>query len=164
MTIVDARARHAGLFLSHRERLGPPDAISGMVQKKVTPPGVAGVDARRATPGGPRLPHWGLAGCRQLDPSLPAPVTWEPAEMEPCPISSVLSIRRPRLFRSNEVIAPACARRVADLLSEPVPPRHEQGIAVRATDSPPTTGTAPWVAAALATPKREEHIFACRRG
>ncbi len=34
--------------------------------------GVAGVDARRATPPGPRLARWGLAGCRQLDPSHPA--------------------------------------------------------------------------------------------
>ena len=29
--------------------------------------GVAGVDARRATPPEPRLARWGLAGCRQLD-------------------------------------------------------------------------------------------------
>src|SRR5271157_2560120 len=34
--------------------------------------GVAGVDARRATPPDPRLARWGLAGCRQLDPSHPA--------------------------------------------------------------------------------------------
>ncbi len=34
--------------------------------------GVAGVDARRAKPPDPRLPRWGLAGCRQLDPSHPA--------------------------------------------------------------------------------------------
>ncbi len=46
--------------------------------------GVAGVDARRATPPGPRLPRWGLAGCRQLDPSHPALVTCEDAEVEPC--------------------------------------------------------------------------------
>src|SRR5208283_4447998 len=48
--------------------------------------GVAGVDARRATPPDPRLPRWGLAGCRQLDPSHPALVTCEDAEVEPCRI------------------------------------------------------------------------------
>src|SRR5271166_4225239 len=31
--------------------------------------GVAGGDARWASPPDPRLPRWGLAGCRQLDPS-----------------------------------------------------------------------------------------------
>jgi hypothetical protein len=45
--------------------------------------GVAGVDARRATPPGPRA-RWGLAGCRQLDPSHPALVTREDAGVEPC--------------------------------------------------------------------------------
>ncbi len=39
--------------------------------------GVAGVDARRATPLDPRPPHWGLAGCCQLDPSHPTIVTCE---------------------------------------------------------------------------------------
>ena len=34
--------------------------------------GVAGVDARRATPPDPRLARWGLASCCQLDPSHPA--------------------------------------------------------------------------------------------
>ena len=33
--------------------------------------GVAGVDAQKATPPDPRLATWGLAGCRQLDPSHP---------------------------------------------------------------------------------------------
>ena len=33
--------------------------------------GVAGVDARRATPPDPRPPRWGRAGCCQLDPSHP---------------------------------------------------------------------------------------------
>ncbi len=37
--------------------------------------GVAGVDARRATPPDPRPPRWGLAGCCQLDPSHPTLVT-----------------------------------------------------------------------------------------
>ena len=37
--------------------------------------GVAGVDTRRATPPDPRPPHWGLAGCCQLDPSHPTLVT-----------------------------------------------------------------------------------------
>src|SRR5271166_4620589 len=39
--------------------------------------GVAGVDARRATPPDPRPPRWGLAGCCQLDPSHPTIVTCE---------------------------------------------------------------------------------------
>ncbi len=37
--------------------------------------GVAGVDARRATPPDSRPPRWGLAGCCQLDPSHPTIVT-----------------------------------------------------------------------------------------
>src|SRR5208282_4995872 len=37
--------------------------------------GVAEVDARRATPPDPRLARWGLAGCRQFDPSHPALAT-----------------------------------------------------------------------------------------
>jgi hypothetical protein len=37
--------------------------------------GVAGVDARRATPPDPRIPRRGLACCRQLDPSHPAAAT-----------------------------------------------------------------------------------------
>ena len=37
-----------------------------------------------STPPDPRLPRWGLAGCRQLDPSHPAFVTCENAEVEPC--------------------------------------------------------------------------------
>ena len=37
--------------------------------------GVAGVDARRATPPDPRPPRWGRAGCCQLDPSHPTLVT-----------------------------------------------------------------------------------------
>jgi hypothetical protein len=37
--------------------------------------GVAGVDARRATPPNPRPPCWGRAGCCQLDPSHPTLVT-----------------------------------------------------------------------------------------
>src|SRR5208337_4678581 len=37
--------------------------------------GVAGVEARRATPPDPRPPRWGLAGCCQLDPSHPTIVT-----------------------------------------------------------------------------------------
>jgi len=52
---------------------------------------VAGVDARRATPPDPRLPRWGLAGWRQLDPSHPALVTCEDAEIEPCPFSGKTS-------------------------------------------------------------------------
>src|SRR5271157_493189 len=47
--------------------------------------GVAGVDARRATPPDPRLARWGLAGGRQLDPSHPALVTREDPGVEPCP-------------------------------------------------------------------------------
>src|SRR5208337_221823 len=46
--------------------------------------GVAGVDARRATPPDPRLARWGLAGGRQLDPSHPALVTREDPGVEPC--------------------------------------------------------------------------------
>jgi hypothetical protein len=38
-----------------------------------------------ATPPDPRLPRRGLAGSRQLDPSHPALVTCEDAEVEPCP-------------------------------------------------------------------------------
>jgi hypothetical protein len=45
---------------------------------------VAGVDARRATPPDLRLPRRGLAGCRQLDPSHPALVTCDDANVEPC--------------------------------------------------------------------------------
>ena len=37
--------------------------------------GVAGVDARRATPPDPRPPRWARAGCCQLDPSHPTLVT-----------------------------------------------------------------------------------------
>src|SRR5271157_5661207 len=47
--------------------------------------GVAGVDARRATPPDPRLARWGLAACRHLDPSHPALVTREDPGVEPCP-------------------------------------------------------------------------------
>src|SRR5208337_1450264 len=54
-----------------------------MVQKQVTPRGSWG-RRPRATPPDPRLPRWGLAGCRQLDPSHPALVTCEDAEVEPC--------------------------------------------------------------------------------
>ena len=72
--------------------------------------GVAGVDARRATPPDPRLPRRGLAGCRQLDPSHPALVTCEDAKVEPCrenyvgtaayqPHSSGSSCRSRRGFR-----------------------------------------------------------------
>src|SRR5271166_5083550 len=50
--------------------------------------GVAGVDARRATTPGPPLARWGLAGCRQLDPSHPALATREDAGVEPCPLRS----------------------------------------------------------------------------
>ncbi len=39
--------------------------------------GVAGDDARRATPSDPTRPRWGLAGCCQLDPSHPTIVTCE---------------------------------------------------------------------------------------
>src|SRR5271165_3089883 len=46
--------------------------------------GVAGVDARRATPPDPRLARWGLARCCQLDPSHPALVTREDPGVEPC--------------------------------------------------------------------------------
>jgi hypothetical protein len=48
--------------------------------------GVAGVDARRATPPDPRLPRRELAGCRQLDPSHPALVTCEDAQVERWPL------------------------------------------------------------------------------
>ena len=37
--------------------------------------GVAGLDARRAAPSDPERRRWGLAGCRQFDPSTPGPVT-----------------------------------------------------------------------------------------
>src|SRR5271157_4276241 len=46
--------------------------------------GVAGVDARRATPPDPRLARWGLASCCQLDPSHPALVTRQDPGVEPC--------------------------------------------------------------------------------
>src|SRR5271165_7136242 len=46
--------------------------------------GVAGVDARRATPPDPRLARWGLARCCQLDPSHPALGTREDPGVEPC--------------------------------------------------------------------------------
>jgi hypothetical protein len=62
--------------------------ISGKVEKQVTPEGVAGVDARRATPPDPRLPRRGLAGCRPLDPSHPVLVTCEEAKAEACPGST----------------------------------------------------------------------------
>jgi len=51
---------------------------------------VTGVDARRATPPDPRLARWGLAGCRQLDPSHPALVTREDPGVEPCPEDEAL--------------------------------------------------------------------------
>jgi len=44
---------------------------------------VAGVDARRATPPDPRLERWGLAGCRQLDPSHTGLLTCKAADVEP---------------------------------------------------------------------------------
>ena len=58
--------------------------------------GVAGVDARRATPPDPRLARWGLAGGRQLDPSHPALVTREDPGVEPCliPCGPSLSLSR----------------------------------------------------------------------
>src|SRR5271157_5944609 len=58
--------------------------------------GVAGVDARRATPPDPRLARWGLAGGRQLDPSHPALVTREDSGVEPCliPCGPSLSLSR----------------------------------------------------------------------
>ncbi len=46
--------------------------------------GVAGADARRATPPDPRLVRWGLARCCQLDPSHPALLTREDPGVEPC--------------------------------------------------------------------------------
>jgi len=46
--------------------------------------GVAGVDARRATPPDPRLARWGLASCCQFDPSHPALVTRQDPGVEPC--------------------------------------------------------------------------------
>ena len=63
--------------------------ITGKVYKQVTPQGVAGVDARRATPPDLRPPRWGLAGCRQFDPSHPAVVTGEDAKVEPCRITRI---------------------------------------------------------------------------
>jgi len=58
--------------------------------------GVAGVDARRATPPDPRLARWGLAGCLQPDPSHPALVTREDPGVEPCliPCGPSLSLSR----------------------------------------------------------------------
>jgi hypothetical protein len=57
--------------------------------------GVAGVDARRATPADPRPPYPGLAACRQLDPSHPALVTCEVGEFEPCHIVPLHKPRKP---------------------------------------------------------------------
>ena len=59
--------------------------------------GVAGVDARRATPPDPRLARWGLARCGQLDPSHPALLTREDPRVEPCLIPCTSSLSRSRL-------------------------------------------------------------------
>jgi len=58
--------------------------------------GVAGVDARGATPPDPRLARWGLARCCQLDPSQPALLTREDPGVEPCliPCGSSWSLSR----------------------------------------------------------------------
>ncbi len=58
--------------------------------------GVAGVDARRATPPDPRLARWELASCCQLDPSHPAFVPREDPGVEPSliPCGSSLSLSR----------------------------------------------------------------------
>src|SRR5271157_5097378 len=48
-------------------------------------------------------PRWGLAGCRQLDPSHPALVTCEDAEVEPCPVPVAGTERRPR--RESGILA-----------------------------------------------------------
>ncbi len=47
--------------------------------------GLARVNAPRASTPGPRLPHWGLSGCRPLDPSHPALANFKDAEVEPGP-------------------------------------------------------------------------------
>ncbi len=59
--------------------------------------GVAGVDARRATPPDPRLARWGLARCGQLDPSHLALLTREDPRVEPCLIPCTSSLSRSRL-------------------------------------------------------------------
>src|SRR5260370_710837 len=72
-----------GLHEDYRKRLegrGPCDPSPTRCKHNRS----AGVDARRATPPDPRLPRSWLAGCRQLDPSHPALVTCEDAEIEPC--------------------------------------------------------------------------------
>ncbi len=56
--------------------------------------GVAVVDARRATPPGPWLPHWGLAGFRPLQPSHPALATFKHAEVESCPYGGTVRNQR----------------------------------------------------------------------
>ena len=57
-----------------------------MVQKQVTPRGGWG---RRPKGDAPRseASALGAAGCRQLDPSHPALITCEDAEVEPCPVN-----------------------------------------------------------------------------
>ncbi len=63
-------------------------------QTQVPAQGVAGVDARRATPPDPRLARWGLASCCQLDPSHAALLTLEDPGVEPSliPCGSSLSL------------------------------------------------------------------------
>ncbi len=78
-----------------------PSLVEGMVQNRLHV-GVAGVDAQKATPPDPRLSRWGLAGCRQLDPSHPALVTCEDDEVEPCLICRRTSFQgRHRFSQGN---------------------------------------------------------------
>jgi hypothetical protein len=90
--------------------------------------GVAGVDARRATPPDPRLPRRGLAGCRQLDPSHPALVTCGVARVKRARFKSRLHNRggwgrhpkrdaQIRIFRAWRSLAVASSTPATQLLS-----------------------------------------------
>jgi len=76
--------RHGLLSSNSKFQATVPDGLAEAWFEVRLHPGVAGVDARRATPPDPRPVRWGLAGCRQLDPSHPVLLTCEDAEVEPC--------------------------------------------------------------------------------
>jgi len=88
---------------------------------------VAGVDARRATPPGPRLARWGLAGCRQLDPSHPGLITSEDAEFEPRrEVLSAPKVASPTISAGAASLAAGRVEPVAGTLWSRalIPPRH----------------------------------------
>ena len=74
---VIANSTVLGLGLTTAEASGKNEANLLAWFKRRSQLGWQGVDARRATPSDPRLAHWGLAGCRQLDPSHAAAKSWD---------------------------------------------------------------------------------------